>query len=169
MSQGTAEALAGLTGGITPGTDGPSSAPFKTNTDAAKEIHSKSPQYVTVPGEYTMTHSTKSDSGMYFHFHDKKGQTFHSVVHPTGTFQEMQSDGSIAEGVTGNKKTSVDGNYTVGSQGNMAIFSNSDMEFRVKGKLKITADSIEIVAAGGIKSTAGATHTIIGAKVDINP
>lgn len=178
MSLFTAEALAGLTGGITPGTDGPSGAPFKTDTNASKEVHPKQPQYVTVPGKYTETHSTKSDSGMYFHLHDTKGQTFYSVVHPTGTFHEMQSDGSVAQSVTGNMKSSVDGQYTHGSDGNYAQFSNANMEIRVKDTLTIRAKNIKVYVGEDLveeigsnrKSTAGAVQTIIGkSKVDINP
>ncbi len=174
----TSEALAGLTGGITPGTTGHSTAPFKTPTNAAKEVHSKPPQYVTVPGKYNYTHSTKSDSGMYFHLHDVKGQTYHATVHPTGTFTEMQSDGSLAEHVIGNMKSSVDGDLTMGSQGNMAIFTNSSGEIRVKETLTIRAKNIIFEVGESVTetigqnrtSTAGSVQTIIGrTKVDINP
>lgn len=168
MTSPVSKSLSGIAS-PSPGTYGPVTAPFFRKTKAAKEIHETPPQHTTVPGKYLYTHSTKTDSGMYFHLHDERGKTFHSVVHPSGTFTEMQSDGSYVEGVTGNKKTSVDGEITTGSEGNHAVFSNADMEIRVTGHLKITAKSITIEAGDTIGSKAGGTHTIIGKKVDINP
>lgn len=169
-SSSTSGALGGLAS-RTSGTTGPHAAKFEAKSDAAKEIHEKSPpQYTKVGGKYQYTFSTKSDGDFRYILHDVKGQVFEAKVHPSGTFSEMQSDGSMAEGVMGNMKTSVDGEYTMGVQGNMAIFTNTNMEIRVKENLKITAKTIEITASETIKSEAKTTHTIIGkTKVDINP
>lgn len=177
-SSSTTGALGGLAS-RTPGTTGPHAAKFETKTDAAKEIHSKSPpQYTKVGGKYQYTFSTKSDGDFRYILHDVKGQVFEAKVHPSGTFQEMQSDGSISEGVIGNMKISVDGEYTLGADKNMAMFTNNSMEMRIKDKLTISAKNIVITAKESIKTEAGTNidttakqvHTIVGkTKVDINP
>lgn len=169
-SSSTTGALGGLAS-RTSGTTGQHAAKFEAKTDAAKEVFGSSPpQYTKVGGKYQYTFSTKSDGDFRYILHDVKGQVYEAKVHPSGTFTEMQSDGSVAEGVIGNKKVAVDGQYTLGADNKMAIFTNNSMEIRVKDNLKITAKTIEITAEKTIDSTAGTVYKIVGkSKVDINP
>lgn len=162
----------------TPGTAGPHTAPFDRPTKATKEVLPVDPQYIRIPGEYTETFSTKTDSGMFFILHDKKGQAFYSMVHPSGTFFEMQSDGSLLTQTRGDRKEAVDGQYTLGAEKSLAIFTNKDAQLRVKdGTLFIQAKNIVIdveqnfVEQIGQKKTsvAGSTQTIIGSPIHLNP
>lgn len=174
----TASSLAG-TASQSPGTTGPHTAPFEAVTKASKEVLPVQPQYATVPGAYTETFSTKSDSGFYIILHDKKGQAFYSLVHPSGTFFEMQSDGSLLTQTRGDRKEVVDGTYTLGAEKNIAMFTNKDAQIRVKdGTLLIQAKNIKIEVEENMteeigqnkSSTAGKVQTIIGkTKIDLNP
>ena len=174
----TASSLAG-TASPSPGMSGPHTAPFETPTKASKEVLPNQPQYATVQGSYTETFSTKSDSGFYIILHDKKGQAFYSLVHPSGTFFEMQSDGSLTTQTRGNRKEAVDGEYTLGAEKNIAMFTNKDAQIRVKdGTLLIQAKNIKIEVAENMTeeigqnktSTAKQVQTIIGkTKIDLNP
>lgn len=174
----TAASLAGAAT-PSPGTAGPHTAPFDRPTKASKEMLPNDPQYVTIPGEYTETFSTKSDSGMFFILHDKKGQAFYSIVHPSGTFFEMQSDGSLLTQTRGDRKEAVDGTYTLGAEKNIAMFTNKDAQIRVKdGTLLIQAKNIKIEVEENMTeeigknktSTAKEVQTIIGkTKIDLNP
>lgn len=174
----TASSLAGIAT-PSPGTAGPHTAPFDRPTKASKEVLPIDPQYITVPGSYTETFSSKSDAGFFIILHDKKGQAFYSLVHPSGTFFEMQSDGSLTTQTRGDRKEVVDGQYTLGAEKNLAIFTNKDAQIRVKdGTLLIQAKNIKIEVEENMieeigqnkTSTAGKVQTIIGkTKIDLNP
>lgn len=147
-------------------------------TDASKEVLKDSPaSFPQIPGKYPDTHINVTKSGFRNIMHDVPGETYQASVHPTGTFQELQADGNYVTYTTKDRKEAVDGQYTLGSQGNMAMFTNGDGQIRVKGELQIYAKSIQITAEESIDYSAGqviqgTTKTMIlkgSTKIDLNP
>ena len=164
-------ALGGLKGGSTGGKHEPA-------TGASKEVLKSSPaSFPQIKGKYPQTHINVSESGMRNILHDVSGETYQASVHPTGTFTEMQADGNYVTYTIKDRKEAVDGQYTLGSEKDLAIFSNSDAQIRVKGTLFISAKNIMMTASDNYDYTAGSaitgstkTMTLKGSsKIDLNP
>lgn len=147
-------------------------------TDISKEVLKDAPaSFPQIKGKYPDTFINVSKSGMRSVMHDIPGETYQATVHPTGTFTEMQADGNYVTYTTKDRKEAVDGQYTIGSQGNLAMATNGDAQIRVKGTLFISAKNIQMTASDNYNYTAGdaitgstKTMTLIGSsKIDLNP
>lgn len=127
-------ALGGLKGAQTGGK-------FEPPTDMSKGILSPSPPaFPQNKGKYPDTFVNVSKGGMRNILHDVNGEVFQASVHPTGTFQEMQADGNYVTYTAKDRKEAVDGQYTLGSQGNMVIATNGNLQLKVKGNMLVEVE-----------------------------
>ena len=111
------QAIGGLKDGLTAGK-------FEPASKMSKAILAKAPAaFPQSKGKYPETFVNVSKSGMRSIMHDVPGETFKAEVHPTGTFTEMQADGSYVTYTTANRKEAVDGTYTLGSEKDLVMVS----------------------------------------------
>lgn len=129
--------------------DGQVAGKFEPATKMSKEILSKAPAaFPQSKGKYPDTFVNVTKSGFRSVMHDVGGETFKAEIHPTGTFNEMQADGSYVTYTTKNRKEAVDGTYTVGSQGDLVISTNGKLQIKAMGGILIETqgDMREFVA-----------------------
>jgi hypothetical protein len=155
-------ALGGLDGGSTGGKHEPA-------TDMAKLILKDAPaSFPEIKGKYPQTHINVSESGMRNILHDVGGETYQAVVHPTGTFTEMQADGNYVTYTAQNRKEAVDGSYTLGSEGNLVIATNGNLQLKAKGNILIEAEGgLSEFIAESKSSTVGQSYSM-SAKAQVS-
>ena len=118
--------------------DGTTGGKFEPKTEMSKKILNPAPaSFPQKKGKYPDTHVNVSKTGFRTTFHDIPNETYKAEVHPTGTFTEMQADGNYVTYCTKDHKQAVDGEYTLGSEKNMVITTNGDLQLKVGGNLLI--------------------------------
>jgi hypothetical protein len=140
-------ALGGINGGVSGGK-------FEPATDASKAVLNPAPpSFPQTKGKYPDTHVNVSKAGMRSIIHDVSGEVYQSIVHPTGTFTEMQSDGNYVTYTTKDRKEAVDGEYTLFSEKNMVIATNGDLQIKVKGNVLIESEGDKVEAIRGYRES----------------
>jgi hypothetical protein len=125
------QAIGGLKDGLTAGK-------FEPASKMSKEVLSKAPaQFPQSKGKYPNTFINVTTSGFRSIMNDVAGETYKAEVHPTGTFTEMQADGSYVTYTTKNRKEAVDGTLTLGSEEDMVISTNGRLQIKAKGGILI--------------------------------
>ena len=129
--------------------DGSIAGKFEPATKMSKEVLSKAPPaFPQSKGKYPDTFVNVTKSGFRTVLNDVGGETYKAEVHPTGTFTEMQADGSYVTYTTKNRKEAVDGTYTVGAEGDLVISTNGKLQIKAKGGILVETqgDMREFVA-----------------------
>lgn len=118
--------------------DGTTAGKFEPATRMSKTVLAKAPPaFPQTKGKYPNTFITVTTSGFRSITHDVAGETYRAEVHPTGTFTEMQADGSYVTYTTKNRKEAVDGTYTMGSEGDLVISTNGKLQIKAKGGILV--------------------------------
>lgn len=153
------QAIGGLKDGLTAGK-------FEPKSPMAKEILSKAPaQFPQAKGKYPNTFVSVSTSGFRSIMNDVGGEVYKAEVHPTGTFTEMQADGSYVTYTTQNRKEAVDGTYTVGSDGDLVLATNGNLQIKAKGSILIEAQgNMEEFIAGYRSTDTGQNYLVSAAQ-----
>lgn len=149
--------------------DGQVAGKFEPATKMSKEILSKAPPaFPQSKGKYPDTFVNVTKSGFRSVMNDVGGETYKAEIHPTGTFTEMQADGSYVTYTTKNRKEAVDGTYTVGSQGDLVISTNGKLQIKAMGGILIETqgDMREYVAKS--KTTDAGEYFGVSANKQIN-
>lgn len=148
-------ALGGLKDGLTGGKHDP-------QTDMSKLILKDAPaSFPQVKGKYPNTHINVSGSGMRNILHDVGGETYQATVHPTGTFTEMQADGNYVTYCAKDRKEAVDGTYTIGSEKNLVIATNGNLQIKAKGSILIETEAgLSEFIAQDKSSTVGQSYSM---------
>lgn len=149
--------------------DGQVAGKFEPATKMSKEILSKAPPaFPQSKGKYPDTFVNVTKSGFRTVTHDVGGETYKAEIHPTGTFTEMQADGSYVTYTTKNRKEAVDGTYTVGSQGDLVLSTNGKLQIKAMGGILIETqgDMREYVAKS--KTTDAGEYFGVSANKQIN-
>lgn len=150
--------------------DGVTGGKFQPATDKSKQVlQSSPPSFPQVKGKYPDTHVNVSKSGFRSILHDVGGSTYKAEVHPTGTFTEMQADGNYVTYTTKDRKEAVDGQYTLGSEGNMVITTNGNLQLKVKGNflIEVEGDNRTYVAGDKTIDTGGNLSTSSKGQLDM--
>jgi hypothetical protein len=153
------QAIGGLKDGLIAGK-------FEPATKMSKLILSKAPAaFPQSKGKYPDTFVNVTKSGFRSVMHDVAGETFKAEVHPTGTFTEMQADGSYVTYTTKNRKEAVDGTYTVGSEGDLVIATNGKLQIKAAGGIIIeTQGNMEEYVTKSKSSDVGQNYAISAAE-----
>lgn len=146
--------------------DGQVAGKFEPASKMAKEILSKAPPaFPQSKGKYPDTFVNVTKSGFRSVIHDVGGETFKAEIHPTGTFSEMQADGSYVNYTTKNRKEAVDGTYTLGSEGDLVIATNGNLQIKAKGNILIeTEGKMEEFVGESKNSDVGTSYIMNAAK-----
>lgn len=146
--------------------DGQVAGKFEPATKMSKQILSKAPPaFPQSKGKYPDTFVNVTKSGFRSVTHDVGGETFKAEIHPTGTFSEMQADGSYVTYTAKNRKEAVDGTYTIGSEGDLVIATNGNLQIKAKGNILFEAEGKMEEFVGESKNTdIGTNYTLNAAK-----
>lgn len=146
--------------------DGQVAGKFEPATKMSKQILSKAPPaFPQSKGKYPDTFVNVTKSGFRTVMHDVGGETFKAEIHPTGTFTEMQADGSYVTYTAKNRKEAVDGTYTIGSEGDLVIATNGNLQIKAKGNILFEAEGKMEEFVGESKNTdVGTNYTLNAAK-----
>jgi len=146
--------------------DGQVAGKFEPATKMSKQILSKAPPaFPQSKGKYPDTFVNVTKSGFRSVTHDVGGETFKAEIHPTGTFSEMQADGSYVTYTAKNRKEAVDGTYTIGSEGDLVIATNGNLQIKAKGNILFEAEGKMEEFVGESKNTdVGTNYTLNAAK-----
>ena len=165
------QAIGGLKDGLVAGK-------FEPATKMSKQILSKAPPaFPQSKGKYPDTFVNVTKSGFRTVMHDVGGQTFKAEVHPTGTFTEMQADGTYTMGSEGDLVIATNGNLQIKAKGNILIETEGKMEEFVGesknsdvGTSYIMNAAKNITMIGGSEATYGSKQTVYvsGSKVQLN-
>lgn len=153
------QAIGGLKDGLVAGK-------FEPKSKMAKEILSKAPpSFPQSKGKYPNTFVSVTTSGFRTVMNDVSGETYKAEIHPTGTFTEMQSDGSYVTYTTQNRKEAVDGTYTLGSEKDLVIATNGNLQIKVKGNILVEAEGkYEEYVAKSKSSDIGQNYAVSAAE-----
>jgi len=155
-------ALGGLDGGSTGGKHEPA-------TDMSKLILKDAPaSFPQIKGKYPQTHINVSESGMRNILHDVGGETYQASVHPTGTFTEMQADGNYVTYCAKDRKEAIDGTYTIGSEKNLVIATNGNLQLKVKGKMLVEVQGTYEEFTVGKRRMLSGENIDVGAKGQVD-
>lgn len=145
--------------------DGQIAGKFEPATKMSKEVLSKAPPaFPQAKGKYPDTFVNVTKSGFRSVMNDVGGETYKAEIHPTGTFTEMQADGSYVTYTTKNRKEAVDGTYTVGAEGDLVIATNGNLQIKAKGNILIESQGhMEEYIASHKSSDVGANYTVSAA------
>ena len=156
------QAIGGLKDGLVAGK-------FEPATKMSKQILSKAPPaFPQSKGKYPDTFVNVTKSGFRTVMHDVGGQTFKAEVHPTGTFTEMQADGSYVTYTAKNRKEAVDGSYTMGSEGDLVIATNGNLQIKVKGKMLVEVEGSYQEFTVGKRRMLSGENIDVGAKGQVD-
>lgn len=129
--------------------------------------------------EYPYNKVKATESGHYKEYDDTPGKTRIKEMHASGTFYEIQPDGTIVTYIKRdryniilrNDEIIVGGNVKMIVGGNVDLTCNKNVTATVSGKTELVANgSVTLVSAGSdMRLQAQQNMTIVGDKIHLNP
>lgn len=134
---------------------------------------------------YPLNKVFKSENGHIQEFDDTEGNERYHRYHPSGSYIEVQSDGTQVQKIVkdnyditmGDKFVHIQGTVKVNIGGNVTLVIDGDCTTQVTGNrtdvvmgdytLSVGGDT-SIVSAGALKESSGSNVTIKGKRIDLN-
>ncbi len=101
--------------------------------------------------EYPYNYAHETESGHAFEMDDTSGKERVHLAHKSGSFIEMDYDGSRIEKITKDHYSVIMGSDYVYIQGKCSITVDGDCNLKVGGKINVEASEINLAASGDVK------------------